>query len=191
MALSEQALCTVTELKTYLNIGDTHKSTFLEYLIEDASHRIIDRLGYDPHSDTYADELYSGDGSHELVTKARPITSLVAVQLWDGETYADIDSADLAQMQNRSWYIDGVDYAFAEGRSNYAVTYVAGYSDTEVTHRFRSTCLRVAAMLEKESGRKGTLGISSQSFGDGSRTTFEDVIEKALDDLQTYRRLTG
>lgn len=190
MSLSADALCTLAELKEYINIGDTHKDSLLEQVIEDASRRIVERIGYDPHSDTYTDELYDGDGSHILVTMARPITSLTAVKLWDGDTYTDIGAADVAQMQTRGWYIDGVDYPFERGRSNYAVSYVAGWSDTEVAKRFRLHCMRIAAWLEKESGKKGTLGVSSQSFGDGSRTAFEDVVENVLADLTPYMRLT-
>lgn len=189
MALSSQAFCTVEELKTYLGIGDTHRSTFLEYAIEDASRRIVDYLGYNPQSDTYS-ELYSGDGTYELVTRARPITSLVSVSLWDGDTYTAIDSSDVTQMQLRDWYIDGVDYKFKKGSSNYRVSYVAGYSDTECDHRFRMACMRIAAIIEKESGKKGYLGVQSQSFGDGSRTMYEDVTVRVLDELQPYRRLS-
>lgn len=190
MSLSAEAFCTLAELKDYIGIGDTHRSGFLEEAIEDASRRIIERLGYNPHSDTYSDELYSGDGSHELVVRHRPITSLTDVELWDGDTYADIDSTDLAQMQLRDWYVDGVDYVFEQGRSNYSVSYVAGWSDTECDKRFRLTCMRIAGVLQKESGKAGHLGMASQSFGDGSRTTYEDAIDGFLEDLQPYRRLT-
>jgi hypothetical protein len=178
------------DLRGYIGIEDDHKDDLLEDLVEEASQRIIEYLGYDPHSQTYTDEKYDGDGSHELVTYARPVTSVVAVKLWDGSAYTAIDSSDLAQMQVRNWYIDGVDYCFGTGRSNYAVTYVAGYGDTEIAKRFRVACMKIAAMLEKESGKKGILGMQSQSFGDGSRSAYEDVIAKALDDLTPYRRLS-
>ena len=190
MSLSASAFCTLSELKDYIGIGGTHRSGFLEEAIEDASRRIIDRLGYDPHSDTYTAELRDGDNSHEMITTARPITTITNIYLWDGDTYDAIDSDDLAQMQNRDWYIDGVDYVFEKGRSNYKLAYVAGYSETECDKRFRLTCMRIAGVLQKESGKTGHLGMASQSFGDGSRTTYEDAIEGFLDDLQMYRRLT-
>lgn len=192
MALSESAFCTLAELHSYLATvtGDTYGDTRMEMMIEDASMRIIDYIGYDPHGDTYSDELYSGDGSRELVVRNRPVTSVVAIKMWDGSAYTDIDSDDLAQMQVRDWYIDGVDYTFERGRSNYAVTYVAGWSDTECDKRFALTCMRIASWLERESGKKGVLGMSSQAFGDGSRSSYEDVIGKALEDLSAYRRLT-
>lgn len=190
MPLSSDALCSVVDLRGYIGLDDDHKDDLLEDFIEEASQRIIGRLGYDPHSQTYTDEVYDGDGTHELVTRARPITTLTAVKLWDGDAYTAIDSDDLAQMQTRDWYIDGVDYVFAKGRSNFALTYVAGYGDTEIAKRFRLHCMKIGALLEKESGKRGTLGMSTQAFGDGSRTTYEDGIEKVLDDLQPYRRLT-
>lgn len=190
MSLTAHALCTLDELKTYLGVGDTHKDSLLEPLIEDASRRIIDYIGYDPHSDTYTDELYSGDGTHELVTKARPITSIVAVKEWDGDTYDDIETDDFNDMQNRTWYIDGVDFTFAKGASNYKVSYVAGWGDTDCDARFRLSCMRIAGWLAKESGKAGVLGIASQSQGEGSRTTYQDVMSDALGDLTVYRRLT-
>jgi len=190
MALSDDALCSIMDLRGYLGIEDDHKDDLLEDLIEDASRRIIDSIGYDPHGDTYSNQLYSGDGSHEMVVRDRPITSLVSVKLWDGSAFTAIDSDDLAQMQLRDWYIDGVDYLFERGRSTYQLTYVAGYGDTEIAKRFRVSCMKIAAMLEKESGKKGILGMQSQSFGDGSRSAYEDVIAKALDDLTPYRRLS-
>jgi len=190
VSLSADALCSLTDIKGYLNIGDTYKDTMLEQAIEDATRRIIDRIGYDPHSDTYSDELYSGEGRPDLVTRARPVTSVTAVKLWDGDSYTDIDATDLAEMQVRDWYIDGVDYRFERGRSNYKVSYVAGWSDTEVAKRFRLHCMKIAALLEKESGKAGRLGLASQTFGDGSKTTYENPIEQILDDLQPYRRLT-
>lgn len=189
MALSAQAFCTIRDLRDYVGVSDDHKDGLLESFIEDASHRIVNYLGYNPKSDTYS-ELYSGDGTYELVTRARPITSLVSVSLWDGDTYTAIDSSDVTQMQLRDWYIDGVDYKFEKGSSNYRVSYVAGYSDTECNHRFRMACMRIAAILEKEAGKKGTLGVSSQTFGDGSRTMYEDVTQRVLDELHPYRRLS-
>lgn len=189
--LSAKALCSLGQLKWYLNILDDHKDEILADFIEDASQRIIESIGYDPRTQTYTDEVYDGPGDYQIVTRARPVTAITTIKEWDGDTWTAIDATDVAQMVDRDWYIDGHDYKFVSGRSVYKVTYTAGLGDTVCERAFAVPCMKIAAWLDREAGVGGMLGISSMSTeGGGSRTIMEDAIGSILLDLSPYRRLS-
>ena len=182
MALNSNALCTVAQVKDYAGLTDTHKDESVELYVNAASNLIDEYLGYSPLSDTYADEYYDGNGTHFLTTKARPITSLTSVE-------CDGDTVDIDDFVTRDWYIDGVDYVFIRGRSNYTVSYVAGHATTPSS--IELACVKIAALMLKEDGRTGSLGTSSVSHGDGSRTFLETSYDSVFESISTYRRLDG
>ena len=184
MALQSNALCTADQVKDYAGIEDTHKNDAVELYINAASDLIDEYLGYSPVSDTYSDEVYDGNGTKFLTTRSRPISSLTSVE-------CEGDTVDITDFVNRSWYIDGYDYVFIRGNSNYTVSYVAGYSADDMPAAITLACVKIAALMIKEDGRTGSLGTSSISHGDGSRTFLEPGYDSILDTLSTYRRLDG
>ena len=184
MSLKSNALCTVAQVKSYAGIEDTHKDDSIELYIDAASAMIDEYLGYDPETQTYTDQYYDGNGTKFLTTRARPITSLTTV-LEDGDTVTITDFV------TRDWYIDGDDYIFVRGNSNYKITYVAGYAAADMPSAITLACVKIAVVMTKEDGRTGSLGTSSISHGDGSRTFMESTYESILETISTYRRLDG
>jgi len=184
MALRSNALCTVDQVKEYADIKDEHKNDSIELYINAASDMIDEYLGYDPETQTYTEEVYDGNGTKFLALKARPITTLTTV-LEDGDTVSTTDFV------TRSWYIDGYDYVFVRGNSNFKITYIAGYESTAMPPSITLACVKIAAVMLKEDGRTGSLGTSSISHGDGSRTFMEQTYSSILESLSTYRRLDG
>lgn len=179
MALKSSALCTLTQLRDYADIQDSHKDDMLELYINAASDMIDEYLGYDPKTQTYTAEVYDGKGTPYLTLKARPITTLTTV-LEDGDT-VDIDDFVI-----RDWYIDGDDYRFIRGHSNYKVTYVAGYSDDDMPADITVTCIKIASLMDLEAGRTGMLSESGESLNNAQQA-YEDI----LNTLHIYRRLDG
>ena len=184
MALNTNALCTVDQVKSYIGIEDNHKNDSIELYINAASEMINEYLGYDPETQTYTEEVYDGTGTKFLTLKARPITTLTEVQ-------EDGDTVTITDFVKRDWYIDGDDYVFVSGNSNYKVTYIAGYSADDMPTSITLACVKIAAMMTKEDGRTGSLGTSSISHGDGSRTFLESTYDTILETLYTYRRIDG
>ena len=184
MALRSNALCTVNQVKDYADIKDEHKNDALELYINAASYMIDEYLGYDPETQTYTEEVYDGNGTKFLTLKARPITTLSAV-------VEDGDTVTITDFVKRDWYIDGDDYVFVKGNSNYKITYVAGYASTAMPPSITLTCVKIASVMCKEDGRTGSLGTSSISHGDGSRSFLEQTYDSILESLSSFRRLDG
>ena len=184
MALRSNALCTVDQVKSYAGIEDNHKNESIELYINAASYMIDEYLGYDPETQTYTDQYYDGNGTKFLTLKARPITTLTTV-LEDGDTVTITDFV------KRDWYIDGDDYVFVRGNSNYKITYIAGYASTAMPPSITLACVKIAAVMLKEDGRTGSLGTSSISHGDGSRTFLEQTYDSIFESISPYRRVDG
>lgn len=190
MALSSRSLATIEQFKSYLDISDNDKDSLLETFVESASSTMIEYLGYDPHSQTYTDEVYTGDGTTRLYLRAIPITALTAVKQED----TAVDAATLAAMVIHDSYIEGKTYCFYTGYpDNYKITYVAGYSPTtavgaNVLAVMAIICCKIGALLYKEHGRTGILGVTAQSFDVGSKTYYETDLQNILRDLDSYVR---
>jgi len=184
MSLRSNALCTIDQVKDYAGVKDDHKNDSLELYVNAASAMVDEYLGYDPMTQTYTEEVYDGNGTKCLITKARPITAITTL-LCDGDT------VDIDDFVNRTWYIDGDDYVFVRGNSNYKLTYTAGYSSSTMPVSITLACIKIAAMMTKEDGRTGSLGTSSISHGDGSRTFVESTYDSILSSIYEYKRLYG
>jgi hypothetical protein len=181
MALRSSALCTVDQVKDYSGIADEHKNDLIELYINAASDLIDEYLGYSPASATFTNEVHSGNGTHFLTLKARPITVLTQVT-------EDGDTVDISDFVIRTFYIDGYDYIFVRGNSNYKVTYTAGYTAATMPRIITLTCVKLASLMIKEDGRTGSLGTTSISHGDGSRTFMDGGYNRVLEAVYPYCR---
>ena len=184
MSLRSNALCTVDHVKSFLGVEDDRKNESIELYVNAASDIIEEYLGYDANTQTYTEQVYDGNGTRLLITRARPITAITTL-LCEGDT---VDTDDFI---NREWYIDGDDYVFVTGNSNYKLTYTAGYSSSTMPAAIKLACVKLAAVMAKEDGRTGSLGTSSISHGDGSRTFFETTYDTILNTIYSYKRLYG
>ena len=186
MALRSNALCSIAQVKSYMGIDSSvpEKDLSIELYVNSASDIVDKYLGYDPKTQTYTQELHSGTGTKFLVTNARPITTITTI-LEDGT------AVTITNFINASWYIDGYDYTFVRGHNNYKVTYVAGYAASAMPPSITLAAVKIAATMMKEDGRTGSLGTSSISHGDGSRTFLDPTYETTLETIGVYRRYDG
>jgi len=173
-----------------LDISDNDKDSLLESFIEAASSMMIEYLGYDPHSQTYTDEQYTGDGTTRLYLRAIPITTLTSIK----EEDVAVAAATITAMILKDTYIEGKTYIFNTGYpENYKITYVAGYATTTAAGAnalglMAIICCKAATIMYKEHGKTGLLGVSAQSFESGSKSFYETDIYKIFIDLAPYVR---
>ena len=178
MALTSKALCTLDQLKSFTGTAGTHNDTRMELNIEAASQKIIDYIGYDPHTQSYTDEKHWGDGSTRVYTKARPITTITALSVDDA-------SFTVANLLNYTTYLDTDGFTIPK-ESEVLVSYTAGYST--IPYGITMACLQIASYYEAQQDATGLNGLSSRSNGDSSRTVREGFIDEVLRELDEYRR---
>jgi len=190
MALSNNALCTLAYFKSYAEENSDKKDTLLELYIEAASQKIRDYINYDPISASHV-ERYDGTGNQKLYLNTRPITVLTYVEVWSGDTGDSVLINEYPIIYEDMNYLFGNGYVFPKGTLNIKVSYTAGYTQNDLPAIFIITCLRIAGLMEKEGGEKGSLGISSVSYDAGSRGYIEIGYQKYLDELSEYVRMSG
>lgn len=85
MAISDFALCTLNEIKKWLNItsSDATRDEFIEDLIEDTSYD-IERYCHREFVGRFRTEYYDGDGSRSLIVDQRPL-NYIATLIEDAE----------------------------------------------------------------------------------------------------------
>ena len=177
MALSNNALCTVEELKDYLATYPEGNSMF-EIYIDSASGIIREFLGYDPIQTTYAEETYIGFGMDSLDLSVRNVTSVAAIVMAG-------DTQDVSNITLHDWYITSPDYDFTEDAIILA-TFVAGWPFQTLPDVIKLTCLRIAGILASEG--ENNVGVTSKFFEDGSRTFITRRFDIYLELLKHYQR---
>lgn len=196
MALSDNALITLPELKRYLGIKDaeTGKDDLLIDCINEASDMINDHCNRPLKSADYVHYL-NGQGGDTLSLPYYPVTEVTEIKTiaYDGSEDALLSGSDTVSntvvLDDSSLFLRK-GYYFPRGRKNIKVSYSAGYED--IPNDVKKVCKEVAAMIYKESkGGEDKLGVRSESKGVGatvSKTFYQDS-EKLLAGLDSYRKL--
>jgi hypothetical protein len=167
----------VEEFQKYSSVyGDTDLQ---QSYIDSAEDVVKNYLGYSPtlHGYTY---FCAGNGSHELQLRARPIQTIVNVEINKepiplSEFYFPNDGEFL--YYNKVFPLD----------SNVKVEYSAGYLDADLPQIIKMTVLRIASILQAESD--GNVAITSKSFADSGTRTFTNYtnFDKYLLPISSYK----
>lgn len=174
MALTSNALCTVAQLKEYLDIAssDTRQDTTLELYIEAASDAVRQYLGYDPVVADYTDEKHELDDASWVMPVNRPINTVSSITIEDS-TITDYETYN-------NYIVFPVRYT-----GELTISYNAGYAT--VPSIMTISCIRVAAVLSEE--QKRGIGVNSATNDFGGMNYYEIEMDKYLRELMGYARV--
>jgi hypothetical protein len=175
----------VEELQKYSNV---YSDDLLQQGYIDSAENIVNNyLGYSPTLHSYTHYLI-GNGTHELQLKAKPIHSLILVEI-DGEA---IPISEFYFTNDEFIYYNKI---FPQD-SKIVIEYTAGYGvnvDDDIGNGIflpkiiNLTVLRIAALLQTESD--SNIGVTSKSFADSGNRTFVNTVnfDKYLIQLSSYK----
>jgi len=126
MALEENALVSLADLKVYFKLTNTDFDTVLEILINHISTTFDKAVVRNLAEQTYSNQLYDGNNKRRLYLKHYPINSVSAiteneVELTEGDDEDFMRYADGGYL----WRVGGT---WAGGNQNIDVTYKGGYA---------------------------------------------------------------
>lgn len=185
MPVSDYALCTLQEVKEYLDLNTSaEEDKLLESFIDrvtDIFEKWTDRQF---KSREYTEYLDGSDGS-DLFPKHYPIISITSIHDdadWSWGSSTEVSSSDY-RISNSARYIAS-QTTFSKEDQNIKIVYTAGYAEIpadlkeasieEVTRRFK---------------RRKTLGIESKAIGEGSDVYSVGMPEEVISVLTRYRRI--
>lgn len=126
MALEENALVSLSDLKVYLKLtGDASFDTVLEILINHISTTFDNIVKFNLAEQTYTSQLYNGNDKRRLYLKHFPINSVSALEE-DEVELTEGDDEDFMRYASKGylWRVGG---NWAKGEQNIDVTYKGGY----------------------------------------------------------------
>ena len=139
MATIDNALSTLTRLKSYLEISGSNKDFLLTMILISVSQYVEKYCNRKFKRQVFTQEIYSGSGTDKLALKNFPIISGETFTLQRRNTGLN-DAGDWETLDSESYFINyesGVissNTKFITGRQNFRVTYTGGFylpSDTE------------------------------------------------------------
>jgi len=191
MALADNALISVDYLRQYVEADEDDSAIPPELLITyiNAASYMIERFcGRKFITPSAAvDEIFDGNGVHEYYVTNCPITETPSVYYWSlttfvSTTYTFTYDGDTG----RVYFTDGS--IFDEGVDNWKVSYKYGWAVSGLPEDLRLACALLAIHLRFRSQK---MGITSESFGDGSTTYDMQAIPLVVQSiLQKYRKLS-
>ncbi|KXG42874.1 head-tail connector protein [Tepidibacillus decaturensis] len=125
MALSANALTSVTAVKEYLKIDatDTSQDSLFEALINASSNVIENYCNRSFIESTYTDEEYDGKETSNLILKNFPVYSVTSIKIDD----VLVDSTEY-KVRKDSGIVVRLNSVWPAGIMNIKVTYTAGYT---------------------------------------------------------------
>lgn len=173
MALSADALTSLTALKSYLQISGDQHDALLESLIEAVSAqfnaytgRLLTARDYswreaDPEYDS-DNAVLDGTGLAELIVPQYPVQSLDGLSVGGAEL-----DLELAALDRAAGVLSLKSGVFPRGKENVGLIYRAGFA--AVPPDLAQAALEQAAVRFQESAAgHGRLGISARTLADGS-----------------------
>lgn len=157
MALNANALITVAELETMLQITFTD-TAYAEMLINTASAAIEKYCERRFIKATYTEEIYDGNSARVLYLKNAPVTAgSVTVKDWD--TYNNTEDYTYTEHEDYLMYYDeGYIYkrwGWAKIHQFYRVTYEAGFDIADVPYDLKIACAKTSEMIKNQTGKAG------------------------------------
>ena len=77
-------LCTLADVKTWLDISNTTKDVKLQLFIDTITEQMISYLGYQARNTTYTNEVHSINNNQLLYLKGAPIQSVSSLTIAGG-----------------------------------------------------------------------------------------------------------
>ena len=179
MALSANALTSLTAVKAYLGLADDLHDNLLESLIEAVSAQFMAHTGRhlaardyspDPADPAYDPDnaLLDGSGYPEQLLPQYPVRGISQVRLegvllppalGPGQTGYVLDAA--------AGVLGLTQGVFSRGRHNLAITYRAGFD--HIPAELAQACLeQVVVRFQESAAGQGRLGVSARNLPDGS-----------------------
>lgn len=192
MALAANALTTLTEVKTYLEIDDTSQDSFLERLINSISDFVEEYCNRSFGKSDYTED-YHGDGDKKLFLNQYPVNSVTKVTLNNDEVTDYKIIGERTLHRDKTWISKRDEYY------NIQVEYNAGYvlpkDDTTEEPRtlpydLEDVVIEMVAMKywAKLDERKG-LKDQDQGKVSYSYITDKDLLPEHRTVLQRYKKL--
>lgn len=179
MALSADALCSLAQLKEYLQVSSSEHDSFIEGLIEAVSARFMAYTGRkltardyspDPEDENHDQDnaILSGTGHRELLLPQYPVTALSTLLL-DGRavTQAQTGYASGWVLDQAAGVVSLLSQVFPMGSHNVQITYRAGF-ETAPPDLAQAAVEQSAVLFQESSVGHGRLGISARTLADGS-----------------------
>lgn len=195
---TQDTLAELADVKAQLSITTTDNDATLEFLIEVATERIEDEIGYTVRRQSYQERVQAF-GLHELLVSQRPLVSIDSI--WRGTDSGDPVSTDQYVLENEragiiygnqpfSWDVGAapnlsVDPIRGQERLAYIVNYDAGWiypGSTGSTGTLRTLPKPIEqAVIE-----------TAKAFYVGRKTVDSDIEKKKIGQLEvTYGRSTS
>lgn len=193
MAVSDYALTSVADVKTYLQISVTTYDTLFENLINECTDWIEHFCGNRRFKDDgttavteYHDGAEIGRSKHYIFPKRFPINTVTSVSYRSNTDYA-----------NPTWtaYSSATDYivptlgayiyfpgGLCSGIQSIKLVYRGGF--TTIPYDLALACIK---MVAKEYGKRKAQGVLNESVGGASISWNEDVSPDVLNVLNYYR----
>lgn len=182
MGLSANALVSLADVKSYLEIKADDFNSELEDMINRMSAEVETHCDRHFNSQTYTEYL-DGDGSGSLILSQFPIISITSIYDdpdWKTTNYPEsclIDSSDYMYYADEGIVEYDGDLCFARGKKNIRVIYVAGYASIpyDVQHAVFEW---IATVWKKKSEKR--FGVSSVAIGDRNISYLNEGIPEAV-----------
>jgi hypothetical protein len=134
-------LCTLADIKTWLDVSNTSKDTKLQLFIDTISEQMISYLGYQARRTTYTGEVHAINNNELLYLKGAPIQSVtsvtvagVAVFPGSGDDQYQYDDTDAKAGRIYigtgfcgNYYTRNMTYDPVAGMRSILVSYIAGW----------------------------------------------------------------
>ena len=134
-------LCTLADVKTWLNITNTTSDAKLQLFIDTVSSQMVTYLGYQAARTTYTNEVHTINNNQFMFLKGAPIQSVtsvtiggVAVTSGDAETSYQFDDTDakvgrlyIGTGFCGNYYTRNMAYDPVAGQRSVYVSYIAGW----------------------------------------------------------------
>ncbi len=201
MSAAPQDLCTLTDVKAWLNVTVTTDDNLLQRLLTAESTMIQSWLNRQIASQSYTetrDGSGVGDGAYEMVLANYPVTAIASLTI-DG--LAVPASTDNGVMQpgygfdsHRIWLARVTNsyeerysnaWQFTRGRGNVIITYTAGYATTP--DDIYQACIELVSIRYRERDR---IGQNSKSLA-GETVSFNTkaMTDSILQTLNQYKKV--
>jgi hypothetical protein len=140
-------LCTLADIKTWLDVSNTTKDTKLQLFIDTITEQMISYLGYQARRTTYVSEVHAINNNELLYLKGAPIQSVSAVTVagvailpGSGDDQYQFDDTDAKAGRLYigtgfcgNYYTRNMTYDPVAGMRSILVSYIAGWYFPEDT----------------------------------------------------------
>jgi uncharacterized phiE125 gp8 family phage protein len=161
--MSHAQIIALTDLKGYLNITTDDEDASLDPIVRAANATVERECDRTFKTTAYADEVYDGNNSDQLVLRNYPVTLLSAVKYGLTSPFSTVDAADYVfSSEGIITLINGG--IFDKIPRYWRITYTAGYSDTNMPSDLKWAVAEIGAFLYKMK-IAGRIGITSKTAG--------------------------